>query len=155
MPGVADLRPVGRQRGGVPAVGDLVQRLQLRHGQHLAGLGLLADGLTVDRAADQGHVLTDPEIRGKLVDTCGWSPEEHQDWLAEFLVGHPAQARRSARHSVTPKVRSTRPAVPGNEAAASATGTSRGSVTAISRPSWSTVALPAAWRLRTQSTSGP
>ena len=54
--------------------------------EHLASLGLLRDGLSVERAADQIYGLTSMEVYDRLTLVCGWTPDEFQPWLARLLV---------------------------------------------------------------------
>ncbi|MCH1867352.1 TetR/AcrR family transcriptional regulator [Nocardioides sp. CFH 31398] len=53
---------------------------------HLAELGLLRPGLTVERAADGFYVLTSATVFADLVERCGWSGDEYERWLADTLV---------------------------------------------------------------------
>jgi AcrR family transcriptional regulator len=54
--------------------------------EHLAELGFMRPGLSVDRAADQIYVLTSIELLERLDKVCGWSLAECQDWLAQTLA---------------------------------------------------------------------
>lgn len=54
--------------------------------EHLGSLGLLRDGLTVERAADQIYALTAMEVYDRLTVVCGWTPDEFRQWLAKMLV---------------------------------------------------------------------
>jgi AcrR family transcriptional regulator len=61
---------------------------------HLASVGGLRDGLTVDRAADLCWVLMNPLLQSRLRTDRGWSTEEVADWLvrlagASLLDGSP------------------------------------------------------------------
>jgi AcrR family transcriptional regulator len=53
---------------------------------HLFEGGHLREGLSVERAADRLAVLIDPELYQLTVGARGWTPQEHQDWLAEILI---------------------------------------------------------------------
>ena len=57
-----------------------------RFAAHLNAAGCLRDELSVERAADRLAVLIDPELYRLTVATKGWTPEQHQDWLAELLI---------------------------------------------------------------------
>jgi len=54
--------------------------------QHLQSLGALRAGLTAERAAEQIYALTSIEIFERLIDVCGWTVADYQDWLARLLV---------------------------------------------------------------------
>jgi AcrR family transcriptional regulator len=67
--------------------------------QHLADIGALRAGLTVQRAADQIYALTSFEVFERLLDVCGWSAHEYQDWLARTLAdGLLKPAAAKSRH---------------------------------------------------------
>ncbi len=53
---------------------------------HLFHGGHLREGLSVHQAADRLAVLIDPELYRLTVGVRGWSPEEHEEWLAQMLV---------------------------------------------------------------------
>jgi AcrR family transcriptional regulator len=53
---------------------------------HLFEKGHLRDGLTVQQAADRLAVLIDPELYRMTVGVKEWSPEQHEEWLAELLI---------------------------------------------------------------------
>lgn len=53
--------------------------------QHLADVGALREGLSVESARDQIYVLTSFELFDRLTDTCGWTVGEFEDWLADTL----------------------------------------------------------------------
>ncbi|MEW2444384.1 TetR/AcrR family transcriptional regulator [Micromonospora marina] len=52
---------------------------------HLAEVGALRDGLTVDQAADQIYALSSIEVYERLTEICRWSGEEYCAWLAATL----------------------------------------------------------------------
>jgi AcrR family transcriptional regulator len=54
--------------------------------EHLAAIGVLRKGLTVDRAADQIYALTSIEIFERLTDVCGWADDDYQEWLTRTLA---------------------------------------------------------------------
>lgn len=54
--------------------------------EHLAQLGSLRQGLSVERAADQIYVLTSIELFERFVEVCGWSLADCRDWLARTLA---------------------------------------------------------------------
>jgi AcrR family transcriptional regulator len=54
---------------------------------HLADGGHLRPGLSVRQAADRLAVLIDPELYRLTVEARGWTPAQHQEWLAELLIG--------------------------------------------------------------------
>jgi TetR/AcrR family transcriptional regulator of autoinduction and epiphytic fitness len=62
--------------------------------QHLFDGGHLRDGLSAHQAADRLSVLIDPELFRLTVGVRGWSPKQHEEWLAEMLIasllGRPA-----------------------------------------------------------------
>jgi AcrR family transcriptional regulator len=58
--------------------------LQLAH--HLADGGHLRADLSVGECAERLAVLIDPELYRLTVGVRGWSPQQHQDWLAEMLI---------------------------------------------------------------------
>ena len=62
---------------------------------HLSDTGYLRRGLSVQSAADRLAVLTDPELYRLTVGTKGWTPEQHQEWLAELLVASLLEPRES------------------------------------------------------------
>lgn len=53
--------------------------------EHLAEVGALRDGLTVDRARDQIYVFTSFELFDRFTRTCGWTVPEFEEWLARTL----------------------------------------------------------------------
>ncbi len=53
---------------------------------HLFGGGHLREGLSAHEAADRLAVLIDPELYRLTVGVRGWSPEQHEEWLAEMLI---------------------------------------------------------------------
>jgi AcrR family transcriptional regulator len=53
--------------------------------EHLAEVGALRDGLTVDRARDQIYVFTSFEMFDRFTHTCGWTILEFEEWLARTL----------------------------------------------------------------------
>jgi AcrR family transcriptional regulator len=53
---------------------------------HLEEGGHLRDGLSIQMAADRLAVLIDPEIYRLTVGVRGWTPGEHEQWLAELLI---------------------------------------------------------------------
>jgi len=48
--------------------------------------GHLREELSVHDAADRIAILMDPEIYRMTVGVRGWTPQEHEDWLAEMLI---------------------------------------------------------------------
>jgi TetR/AcrR family transcriptional regulator, regulator of autoinduction and epiphytic fitness len=62
---------------------------------HLFQGGHLREGLSAHQAADRLAVLIDPEVYRLTVGVRGWSPEQHEAWLAEMLIASllPAAAR--------------------------------------------------------------
>jgi AcrR family transcriptional regulator len=52
----------------------------------LADRGVLASGLTRQRAVDRAWMLTGVEIYFAATDGCGWSDAEYASWLADLLV---------------------------------------------------------------------
>jgi AcrR family transcriptional regulator len=53
---------------------------------HLFESGLLREDLSPHQAADRLAVLIDPEVYRLTVGVREWSPEQHEDWLAEMLI---------------------------------------------------------------------
>jgi AcrR family transcriptional regulator len=53
---------------------------------HLFEGGHLRKGLSAHQAADRLAVLIDPEVYRLTVGVRGWSPEQHEEWLAEMLI---------------------------------------------------------------------
>jgi TetR/AcrR family transcriptional regulator of autoinduction and epiphytic fitness len=53
---------------------------------HLKDGGHLRDGLSVQKAADRLAVLIDPEMYRLTVGVRGWTPKQHEEWLAEILI---------------------------------------------------------------------
>jgi hypothetical protein len=53
---------------------------------HLSEGGHLRTGLSVQEAADRLAVLIDPECYRLTVGVRGWTPRQHEDWLAEILI---------------------------------------------------------------------
>jgi hypothetical protein len=43
-------------------------------------------GVSPQQAADRLAVLIDPEIYRLTVGVRGWTPKQHEDWLAELLI---------------------------------------------------------------------
>jgi hypothetical protein len=56
---------------------------QLAVVEHLAAIGALHDGLTVERATDILWTLNHPDVWALLVETRGWTPEEYERWFAD------------------------------------------------------------------------
>ncbi|MEO3793039.1 helix-turn-helix domain-containing protein [Nonomuraea sp. B10E15] len=54
--------------------------------EHLAAVGALRTGLSIERAADQIYVLTSIELFERFTEICGWSVRDCQDWLARTLA---------------------------------------------------------------------
>jgi AcrR family transcriptional regulator len=54
--------------------------------RHLSEGGHLRQGLSAQKAADRLAVLIDPEVYRLTVGVRGWTPEEHEDWLARMLI---------------------------------------------------------------------
>jgi hypothetical protein len=46
----------------------------------------LREGLSIQQAADRLAVPIDPELYRLTVGTKGWTPQEHEEWLAELLI---------------------------------------------------------------------
>ncbi|WP_449373701.1 TetR/AcrR family transcriptional regulator [Arthrobacter psychrolactophilus] len=63
------------------------QRLEGSEGpaEHLAEIGALRDGLSIDRARDQIYALTSFELFDRFVHTCGWTIPEFEEWLTRTL----------------------------------------------------------------------
>ncbi|GIH26426.1 TetR family transcriptional regulator [Acrocarpospora phusangensis] len=63
------------------------QRLAGSHGPaaHLADIGALRAGLTVERAAAHIYTLTSLELFERLIGICGWTEADCRDWLAGAL----------------------------------------------------------------------
>ncbi len=57
---------------------------QLAH--HLADGGHLRADLSVQQGAERLAVLIDPELYRLTVGVRGWTPQQHEDWLAELLI---------------------------------------------------------------------
>ena len=57
-----------------------------RFATHLKEGGHLRDSLSVQKAADRLAVLIDPEIYRLTVGVRGWTPSQHEEWLAEVLI---------------------------------------------------------------------
>ncbi len=53
---------------------------------HLFEGGYLRDGLTVQQATDRLAVLIDPELYRLTVGVKEWTPQQHEEWLAELLI---------------------------------------------------------------------
>lgn len=67
--------------------GSLSRRMGMEQfASHLSEGGHLRDGLTVDEAADRLAVLIDPELYRLTVGVKQWTPQQHEDWLAELLI---------------------------------------------------------------------
>jgi AcrR family transcriptional regulator len=58
----------------------------MRFATHLKEGGHLRDGLSVQKAADRLAVLIDPEVYRLTVGVKGWTPTQHEEWLAEMLI---------------------------------------------------------------------
>lgn len=71
---------------------------------HLECLGVLRSGLSTDRAAEQVYALTSIDIFERLVDVCGWSAFEYEDWLTRMLtavlIGPAATFEKECLHTV-------------------------------------------------------
>jgi AcrR family transcriptional regulator len=68
---------------------------------HLFQGGHLREGLSPHQAADRLSVLIDPELYRLTVGVRGWSPEQHEEWLAEMLIASllPAPAKHGGASS--------------------------------------------------------
>ncbi len=53
---------------------------------HLSGGGHLRRGLSARQAADRLAVLIDPELYRLTVGVRGWTPQQHEEWLAQMLI---------------------------------------------------------------------
>jgi AcrR family transcriptional regulator len=53
--------------------------------EHLAAVGALRAGLSVERAADHIYALTSIELFERLTEVCCWTVRDCQDWLARIL----------------------------------------------------------------------
>lgn len=75
---------------GLQAVVSDIERERLTGSRgpamHLQSLGALRPGLTAERAAEQIYALTSFEVFERLVDVCGWSAGDYEDWLTRLLV---------------------------------------------------------------------
>ncbi len=75
---------------GLPGVVSDIERERLAGTRgpvlHLESLGVLRPGLSSARAAEQIYALTSIEIFERLVDVCGWSAVEYEDWLTRMLT---------------------------------------------------------------------
>jgi AcrR family transcriptional regulator len=76
-----------------PAIIGLRDEADLHRRQALASLiggladrGVLAAGLTRQRAVDRAWMLTGVEIYLAASDSCGWSDAEYATWLADLLI---------------------------------------------------------------------
>jgi AcrR family transcriptional regulator len=70
----------------VLAEADRRERLGVRaFTEQLATSGVLAVGLTADRATDIAVALMSPEMGERLVHQSGWSYHEYEEWLASTL----------------------------------------------------------------------
>jgi TetR/AcrR family transcriptional regulator, regulator of autoinduction and epiphytic fitness len=54
--------------------------------QHLSDGGNLRNDLSVQQAAERLAVLIDPELYRLTVGVRGWTPQQHEEWLAELLI---------------------------------------------------------------------
>jgi AcrR family transcriptional regulator len=75
-----------------PELGSLWDRIQLEFYENqravvedLYRLKALRSGLDVDRAADILWTLNHPDVYRLLVSRRGWTPDEHEEWLADVL----------------------------------------------------------------------
>lgn len=73
--------------------GELVERAEQQRligsrgpAEHLAEIGALRAGLTVEKAAEQIYALTGVEMFERLTTTCGWTSAEYEEWLAQLLA---------------------------------------------------------------------
>jgi hypothetical protein len=57
-----------------------------RFAAHLSDAGHLREGVSVRMAADRLAILIDPEIYRLTVGVRGWTPAQHEQWLAEILI---------------------------------------------------------------------
>jgi AcrR family transcriptional regulator len=69
---------------------------------HLFEGGHLQAGLSAHQAADRLAVLIDPELYRLTVGVRGWTPEEHEDWLATMFIASllPSRATVATQPSV-------------------------------------------------------
>ena len=78
------------QDHGLQAVLSDIERERLTGSRgpamHLQSLGALRPGLTAERAAEQIYALTSFEVFERLIDVCGWSPDDYEEWLTRLLV---------------------------------------------------------------------
>lgn len=82
---------LNRAVDGHPEAADLRARIDVeRQGgarmfvTHLASVGGLRDGLTVDQATDICWILMNPLLQGRLRVDRGWSREDVADWLVRM-----------------------------------------------------------------------
>jgi hypothetical protein len=52
----------------------------------LAGRGVLRPGLSVEEGRDGLWTLTSLAVWDMLLDTCGWTVERYERWLADRLI---------------------------------------------------------------------
>ncbi|MEV0396664.1 TetR/AcrR family transcriptional regulator [Polymorphospora rubra] len=73
---------------------------------HLAQVGALRAGLTVDRAADHIYALTSIEVFERLTGICAWSAVDYERWLARTLIDTllAGQGGGAPAHEVSPPV---------------------------------------------------
>ena len=89
----ADIQRVLREAAGAdPVAAELLdwlnrQRLdgQTRVARVLADRGALAEGLTVDAAADTIYTLMAPEVHHLLTVDRGWDADRYERWLSDSL----------------------------------------------------------------------
>jgi hypothetical protein len=56
--------------------------------EDLYKLRALCRGLGVDRGADLLWTLNHPDVYLLLVSERGWTPDEHEKWLADLVCSH-------------------------------------------------------------------
>ncbi|HST66564.1 MAG TPA: hypothetical protein VLM05_15370, partial [Mycobacteriales bacterium] len=54
--------------------------------RHLAGLGALRDGVTVEEAVDAIWMLNSVEVWSLLVEQRGWTGEQYADWVGRAMA---------------------------------------------------------------------
>jgi AcrR family transcriptional regulator len=54
--------------------------------ERLESLGALRDDLDLDTAADALYALLHHVIWSRLVDECGWSPDQFEEWCTDLLT---------------------------------------------------------------------
>jgi AcrR family transcriptional regulator len=62
------------------------QRGMEQFAAHLSEGGHLREGLSIQEAADRLAVLIDPELYRLTVGVKGWTPQQHETWLAELFI---------------------------------------------------------------------